>query len=237
MKFNHTITILFLCLLSIEISAQKPQSFLGLSGGVAIPQNDFASDDTDSKESGFAKTGFGFKVTYDYRMSYNFGIAGVLIINSNPWNDEALFDGIIKDSILSNQLSISKSNWSTFGMLAGPFLYLPVNDAISIDMRMLIGFYNAFAPEIIVSGTLANGENFSLRLLKYNGIGFVWDLGTTLRVKITDKKYFIVGADYLSSTIHFKDIDRADDNGQIITESFSQQFTTISVMAGLCFTF
>lgn len=234
MKLQLLLLFLTFLLVSASSYCQKPRAFLGISAGVSIPSGDFSSGDYENNGAGYAKTGFSLKTSYDHRISYNFGISGLLLVHSNPWDEDELIDGIEADSLdIIDKLSVATSNWSSFGILVGPSLYIPINEHLNFDIKATIGMYNAYAPEIVISGTRSNGENFTLRLLKYNGIGFAWNIGATVRYKITKSRYIIIGGDYLSSTINFKDIDRFNENGIITTESFDQSFKTLNISAGI----
>ena len=238
MKFTHVLLLMMLSIFWLTTYSQKPQAFLGISAGASVPLGDFSSGNYQKTGDGFAKTGFSFKTAYDHRITYNFGISGLLLVHSNPWDDDSLLEGINTDSLeIIDQLSVATSNWSSFGILIGPFLYVPINESFNFDIKATFGLYNAYAPEIVVSGTRQNGENFSLRFLKYNGIGFAWNIGSTFRYKISRSRYIILGGDYLSSTISFENIERFNEDGVISKESFKQNFTTINITAGVGFTF
>jgi hypothetical protein len=238
MKLQRSILITPLIILSFFTYGQKPQAFLGVSAGASIPYGDFSSGDFENNGAGYAKTGFSLSTSYDHRITYNFGVSGLLIVHSNPWDEDDLIDGIEADSLdFADKLSVATSNWSSFGILVGPFLYVPLGEDFNFDIKATIGMYNIFAPEIVISGTQSNGENFSLRFLKYSGIGFAWNLGTTIRYKITNNRYIVLSGNYLSSTITFNDIERFNENGIITKESFDQNFTTLNITAGVGFAF
>lgn len=238
MKYLHSVYLILLTILSLSSYAQKPQAYWGITAGASLPLGDFANDNLENNGDGFAKTGFSIKTSYDHRITYNFGISGLLLVHSNPWDDEALLNSIDRDSVnVVDQLSVSTSNWSSIGILLGPFLYVPVNDLLNFEIKATIGFYNAYAPEIVISGTRSNGENYSLRFLKYSDIGFAWNLGSTIRYNISGTKYLTVSGDYLSSTIKFDNIERFNENGVISRDSFEQVFTTFNITAGIGFAF
>ncbi len=232
MKDKFTVLIIIFFCLGLTAHAQKPKSFVELSAGVSVPSGDFAATDFSKPESGFANNGFGFNLTYENRLTYNFGISGARILNSHSVNQQAYRDEISADT-LSLPLTISTRNWGTFGLLAGPFLYLPVSKYFSVDFRALGGFYSAYSPEVIISGKTEAGENFSLSLLKYNGVGFAFDLATTLRLKFGTSSYLLIKGDYLYSAAKFKDIEWLNRDGEVITRSFDQNLQTINITAGV----
>jgi len=229
------LTLLAVILLTIGMSgiyAQIPRAYISLSAGLSMPHDDFAATDFDNPESGFANNGLNINLSYAHRLTYNIGVCGTLSINSNSLNTDALKEGIIGDTI-NIAPTIETKNWGAGGLLAGPFLYLPIGNFLSVDLRALIGFYTAYSPEIIIIGKQANGENFRLRLLKYNGVGFAYDLGSTLRFKFGRTSYLVLNADWLSSTSNFKDIPWLDTEGQIINTSFKQNFSMLNVTVGI----
>ncbi len=154
------------------------------------------------------------------------------MLSSHSVNQQAYRDEIRSDT-LTGPITISTKNWGTFGLLTGPFLYLPVSRQFSVDFRALGGFYSAYSPEVVITGTTDQGENFALSLLKYNGMGFVFDLGTTLRFHFGSSAYLLIKGDYIYSTAKFKNIKWLDRDGEIITRSFDQDLQTINIMTGV----
>ncbi len=224
--------IITLLLSVMDLAAQKPKSFIELSAGLNIPVGEFAETTFQRPESGFANNGFSFSLAYDNRLSYNFGLTGALYLSSNSVNQQAYRDEIDADT-LDYPLTVTTRNWGTFGLLAGPFLYMPVSKYLSIDVRAMAGFYSAYSPEVIVSGQTTAGENFTLQLLKYNGIGFAMDAGTTLRLRFGGHGYLLIKGDYIYSTANFNDVKWLNRDGMVTTRTFTQNIQTINLMAGV----
>ena len=229
---TQTYFLLIFLLISTAVFSQKPKAFIGISAGLSSPRSDFASKDFDSSGAGFALNGLNLNLMYAHRLFYNFGITGCLLFNSHSFDSEAFRSEIAADTI-DYTLTVVPKNWSGGGVLAGPFLYFPLGDYFNIDLRTLIGFYTVYSPEIVVTGQKPNGENFQLSLLKYNGIGFAYDIGTTMRVKFGNASYLMFNADYFSSKPTFKDVNWIDNNGEIESGTFKRDISMINLTVGL----
>lgn len=233
MKFhNISIPVIFFFLISMAAEAQRPKSFVELGAGLSIPLGDYAKTDFNDPESGFANSGFNFNLAYLNRLTYNFGVTGALYLNSNSVNQQAYRDEITSDT-LEAPLTVSTRNWGGFGILAGPMLYFPLNAYFSLDFRALVGFYSVYSPEVIIEGQTEAGENFMFRLFKYNGTGFAWGAGTTVRMKFGSSGYFLVKGDYQAYSPQFSDIEWLDQNGEIRTTSFTQNLETVILSLGI----
>jgi len=231
MKIQTLLTVIFLLAASVVFS-QKPRAFIGISAGLSSPQGEFASKDFDSTGAGFALNGLNLNLMYAHRFLYNFGITGCLLFNSHSFDSEAFRQEIAADTI-NYPLTVVPKNWSGGGVLAGPFLFFPLGEYFNLDIRTLIGFYTVYSPEIVVSGQQPNGENFRLSLLKYNGIGFAYDIGTTVRIKFGSASYLMFNADYFSSKPTFNDVRWLDNNGEIESSSFKRDISMINLTVGL----
>jgi hypothetical protein len=212
--------------------AQRPKAYFGISAGLSKPQGAFASTDFENGEAGFALNGFNLNLMYAHRLTYNCGITGSLLFNAHSFDGESLKSEIAADSLDFPLIAAAKS-WGGVGILGGPFLYFPLGKFFNIDIRALIGLYSVYSPEADVTGQRQNGENFRLRLIKYNGIGFSYDLGTTLRFKFGSTSYLMFNADYFSSKPSFNDVKWLDNNGEISTRSFKKEFSMLNLTIGL----
>ena len=231
MKAKITLVFVFLMMVFVGFS-QKPKACFGISAGLAMPLDEFASTNFDSTGAGFALNGFNVNLMYAHRFSYNVGITGSLIFHSNPFDGESFIQELSSDTF-DIPLTVVPKNWGGFGMLGGPFLYFPIGSYFNINVRTLIGFYTVYSPEIVVNGQQPNGENFQLRLLKYNGIGFCYNLGTSVKLKFGNSSYLMFNADYVSSHPTFNDVEWLDNNGEIESRSFTREISMINLTVGV----
>ena len=231
MKTKLTLIFVLLIIFGAGFS-QRPKAYFGISAGLSSPQGDFASTDFDSIGAGFALNGFNLNLMYANRITYNFGITGSMLFNANSFDGEAFKKEVAADT-LDIPLTVVPKNWGGFGMLGGPFIYFPLGTHFNIDIRTLIGFYTVYSPEVVVTGQKPNGENFQLRLLKYNGIGFCYDFGTTLRMKFGNASYLMLNADYFSSRPSFKDVKWLDNNGEIEYLTVKRDISLINLTVGI----
>jgi hypothetical protein len=231
MKTKLTYLLVFL-MIAVTGFSQKPKAFFGISAGLSSPQGDFASKEFDSTGAGFAVNGFNLNLMYAHRLTYNLGITGSLLFNAHAFDGESFKNQVSLDT-LDFPLTAVPKNWGGFGIMGGPFLYFPLGEYFNIDIRTLIGLYSVYSPEVVVTGKQQNGENFQLRLLKYNGIGFSYNLGTTVRFKFGNASYLMLNADYFSSKPSFKDVNWLDNNGEIEYRTFKRDISLINLTVGL----
>lgn len=162
MRINFIIIVL--TVLTFKLSAQTlsekyafikddflGKTYFGVSVGVAIPFNEFASTDPNKLTSGYAKTGFTYNLTFRYALSEYFGIAAKYINTTNPF-DAQKYQNYFNNLYAPYTCLFTSDPWTIEGFMIEP-TYLFKSPKYNIEIGVGIGD---------LSGTMpANNKTFT----------------------------------------------------------------------------
>lgn len=231
MKRTITVMIALFALITSSYS-QDEKGFIGISLGPSIPIGDFASKDVKNSSAGGADPGAIFNLSFSYKLGEsNFGIAGLLHGQSNPFNSQVLIDNVFDQSAPVN-LTVESENWEIGGLMLGGFGSFPITQKVSFDTRAMIGYLNASSPEFTItySTNAQKGwiktESASTYSLSYLvGAGFKFDVGK--------KIYLLTNVDYLSSNPEFTDVSIKSSDGNSQKKTIKQSINSINLSVGI----
>jgi hypothetical protein len=145
-------TLLYILLIMLPVSVfcqknpeekkakEKPNIYLDASAGVSFPLGNYANDDPESEESGYAKTGFFIQANADWMGKNIVGLAFQLTYQSNSLKETA------KNVTLDGSISpIGSGNWSNIYLMAGPVFLKQINK-LAIDAKLVGGFLVSASP-------------------------------------------------------------------------------------------
>ena len=225
------------------IYAQDDKQFISLAVGPSFPLNDFAKMELSDSTSGWAKTGVAFEFTYAYRLTHNFGFQGKLSYSSNSFDnfkyDDALTAAYSKnpedpDTTFSSE---SSRNWSSGGLLIGPYLRFPITESLSWDIKALVGAFIVNSPTLLINGSIDNNEDLE-EYYRQSGKGyaFAFNLGTGFKYKVANY-YALLFVDYFESNVKIKNVAGWDWNDQPYNESIKQHVSYLSLTIGIGYYF
>ncbi len=227
--------LLLLLLASAAVSGQSSKSHIGISVGPSFPLGDFARTDIGDSTSGWARTGFDIQISYTYRILHNFGIAAMGVYSGNKLNTAKYKEEL---EALHTDYGVSIEtlrNWSSGGMLAGPYLRLPLSETIDWNIRALFGFYGGYSPEFVIRTTQRDtGEKADYKRQSAKDFSYGYSLGTGFEFKYPSF-YLLVYADYLASPVSFDNVVGWDWQGDPYTTSFKQQISYVTLTFGVGF--
>ncbi len=181
MKKIALLCIVLFGALALNAQGDRP-GYLGISIGASIPLGDFADDDENNEDAGFAETGISLQTPFAYKFGETFGLAGNLMFNSNPI---AEFDG---------QEDID-AYWNYFAVLVGPLVSFDLSEKVALDLKATGGYSSSqFSVE-------AGGFDIDVD----GGNGFAYDIGAALRLNLSEKTALLFAADYFSTQQEFDD--------------------------------
>lgn len=233
MNLKHKITLLLLLAAIFVYGQNTGRQYIGISVGPSFPGSEFASTNLNDSTSGWAKTGVAIEVSYAYRLTHNIGIYVMGVFSSNKFDIDRYrnaLDANHPDTTFSVE---SARNWSGGGLLVGPYLRLPLSDNFSWDFRGAFGFYSAYSPKVTIRSSAStepyyreSGSDFS----------YAYTFGSGFKFKMA-KYYFLLFADYFSSSLKFENATGWDWNSEPYVAEFSQKITYVSVSVGLGYYF
>lgn len=190
--------ILIITAISITAHAQsqtesfKKNGFLGITIGPAISLGDFADDDLNNEDAGFAENGFNLTLlTFGYEFVENFGMAASWFGGGHTIETD-FGDGL----------------WAYGAIVVGPMVTLELSEKADLDFKLMVGPTSG----IFDFDSLSEQEE---------GSGFGFDVGTSLRVSISNKIGLILNMDYFNTKSEFDD--------------FEQKMTALNINGGIFF--
>lgn len=230
--------LIILILTSQFVFSQVNRQYMGLAAGPSFPLSDFGKTDLNDSTSGWAKTGIALEFTYSYRLTHNFGLQGLINYSSNRFDNIRYGDALtaaysLDDSSPDTSFSVESSrNWSSGGILIGPFLRFPLSESLSWDIKASVGFFGVSSPTAIIYGTISTGEKLEDYYRQSGkGYGFAYSFGTGFKYKLS-KYYLLLFANYYSSSVKIDNVSGWDWNSEPYITSFKQNISYLSVTFG-----
>jgi opacity protein-like surface antigen len=232
MKKLSLFSIVFL--MCIFTFAQN-KSTISLSIGTTTPMGDFASKDSKKAGAGFANGGLLFDLKYSYKINNHFGFTAMLRRQNSPVDAQAYANEVAK-SLTSGTVTISSTAWKIGGYMAGFNGTYPINDIFTLQGRALIGFLTAESPELKYTITDA-GFTYWAKQNAASSSAFAYLFGAGLETKLSEKFVFLTNLDYLGASPEFVGVETIDSLGELYTDTYSQDFATITYSIGLGYKF
>lgn len=226
---------------NVAFSQNDKNGFVSFNVGAAIPNGDFADDNTNRTSSGLAKTGFMADLNFGYRISENFGIMGKVRHQTHKFKTNALEDDFRGPSYL---IDVDAGKWKTTGGYAGLFVSLPLaaEGGVGVfEFRGLVGLTGSTDPEIEVNiGDYSYSEKITMHSVKASSIGIIFGAG--VKLFLSENLAFNINADYFSTNADFEEgevtIESSDGfkfEGE--TNDYEQSIQTINLTMGLSLLF
>jgi len=163
-------------LMSINLFGQEDVDFkkhkFGMGLGLSSPIGDFADNNVNNSDAGFAKAGFGYRIYYNYNFSKYLGLE---IAFTDAYNG---FDGdAISRAYSDNDMywSVSANSWNHIGIMSGLCINVPI-DKLTVNFKLLGGLILSNSPEIYYS---VQADNFYYSQTSYSdfSVGNVANIG------------------------------------------------------------
>lgn len=236
--------LLFILILTTQlIYSQSDKQYISLAVGPSFPLNDFAHKNLNDSTSGWAKTGVAFEFTYAYRFTNNIGFQGKITYSSNAF-DNLAYDDTLTEAYSRNPenpdtsfSSESSRNWSSGGILVGPYLRFPLSETLSWDITASIGGFGVYSPTLLINGAIDNGEELK-EYYRQSGKGyaFAYSFGTGFKYKLANY-YVLLFVDYFESKVKINNVAGWDWSSVPYNESIKQDVSYLSVTLGLGYYF
>lgn len=229
------LTILFVIFLPFCMFAQtSDRQMVSLSVGASLPTGDFNKQILKDSTSGFAKTGIAMSFNYTYRITHNFGVQAVVSYSSNKI-DRSEYKSQLEVAHPDYSVSVeSTKNWSSGGLMVGPYLTFSLTDNLRWDLRALGGYFGVYSPKITLRTTKLDEptvkQTYYVNSTKAGDLSYM--VGTCLKMKVRSY-YVLLSGDYTSSNMKFKDASGWDWEGQPYENSFERQISYFSVTIGI----
>jgi len=212
MKVNTFLLLSLAGTLCSSLHALKAQTLderliVGVSVGVALPQQNFGKSDTigrkdTTKVKGWATTGINFNVKAGFRLSKYFGVMALAGGNVHGFNASAYLNQNYTNPILQGSVAVNATDYYLGSYLAGPFFSHPIGSFFAIEGRALAGVmtvkYSQLAPVVVF-----DGSDFNYLITYKPAVALGYDFGLALKYKIIDQIAITLSADYLGGNPAF----------------------------------
>jgi hypothetical protein len=216
------------------ISLYGQRSYLGLSFGASLPNEEFAKKSL-AEDGGYALPGFVVEFSGAYVFDYYFGVAGTFTFSSNPPDrdqlQQDLVDGItgpippeIEDVVFNH------GSWMYSNLMAGPFLTFPVA-FMNFDFRAVAGLSILLSPPWEL--TVITNEDTYFTRRSGNTASFAYMLGTGIRFHINTHYAIRISGDYFRSKPSFS----VDEDGAAGGATYDMSVGTVNLNVGIAYRF
>jgi hypothetical protein len=226
--------IAFLFISQLAYSQSTNRHFVGLSIGPSFPLSDFGKSDLNDSTSGFAKTGVALSFNYAYRITHNFGVQLIISYSSNSL-DNIKYRNALEAEHPDYGVSVESSkNWSSGGLLIGPYLRFPLTSNLSWDIRALGGYFGAYSPNGTINATNKNDPNDKKvsYLVSSRAGDFGYMMGTGFKYK-KGSYYILLFGDYINASLDFKDASGWDWDGEPYQTKFTRDINYFTITGGV----
>ena len=236
---RKSLYILFVILVSAgALGAQSERNYIGLSIGPSFPGGDFAKTDLNDSTSGWAKTGVALQANYCYRITHNFGVSVMVSYSSNKF-DNIEYKDALGERHQDTSFSVeNQKNWTTGGIMIGPYLRFPLSSKLSWDIRGYVGFAGSTSPKLTIRATdvQTNEPLEPYYRESANALNFSYMLGTGFKYAL-NKYYILLFADYFATVMEYDNVTGWDWDAQPYKTSFKQDISYVTVTAGVGYFF
>ncbi len=210
------------------------RQYVGLSIGPSFPLNDFKKALVDDSTSGFAKTGIAVSFDYAYRFTHNLGMQIIINYGGNSL-DNSSYQNQLEEAHPDFTVNVeSVENWTSGGIFLGPYLRFPITNALSWDVRALVGYFGSYSPRVLIRTSKIDDPSvkgeYYIERARANNFGYM--LGTGLKYRV-NSYYALLFGNYVSSSLEFKDAIGWDWDNEPYSTSFSQGIDYLTITIGV----
>lgn len=234
---KNIITLCFLTLAWSIAIAQNGQSTMSVAFGVAIPTSDFASTDIDNPNPGWANTGLYTDLSFEYFWG-DHGQFGIETIFRNQVNsvDVSAMANAFALALPGNTILAESGSWDIEAGLIGTCYKFKLGDRSTFCPRALLGFYTVTLPNITITTTSGNTNAWFTQLSSIS-TSFAYLFGGNYSFGLGNSWLISASIDYTGTNPKFSDVRTYVSDGNVYTDTWRQNISTLSAGIGLSLEF
>ena len=226
-----------LLLITPQLSAQPDNWYFSISMGRCWPAGSFANTNPENQEAGFALRGFALSLDATYPLSRNWGLKGMVMLNSNPVNRDGV--GTMMENRMKVQvpfveterefLKLSINSLMSNSLIFGP-VYTINFDRLAWDFQGMTGMNVTYLPDQhLLFANSANNWEYLQRNTNALNISMDFSAGTAIRMTVSEKSHLILSAGYLysQSNNNREELKSVKENNTIKTTQLNSGATTV----------
>jgi len=227
---KEMIISLSLILLAITAFSQETRKgLIGISLGPSIPLSDYADNDGDNEDAGFAMTGLHLNFNFSYKFNENLGVAALWTGNAHPIDVDEMVD-LFWSIDPSLNWEVETEAWSSGSLMGGLLVSFPF-DKVDFDIKALIGYSSSTIPNIDVTAS-DGSESVNIKQNETSALAFAFNLGAGLRYNVSDKIALTVNMDYFSTKPEFE-VATTSDFGYSSNDDIEQTMNMMNISFGI----
>ena len=242
-KIVTTILIVCICI-SLNGTAQKGPSFIGITGGLSIPTGNWAKANFVSSVSGFASDPSGYAkhggiggVEGAYFFSKHFGIGALANYAMYKTNIDPLSEGY-QDSFDVDQVTTTAGTYRVWNFMPGLYFSIPVWKKLALTARGLAGISHATTPSISVDVEDGGIDDGTFEQKEASKTAFAFDFGAGFSYPVLKCFAISLKADYFNTKPNFaiENTQRQNSAGRLI-DSYNQPLSAFNFTLGVAYLF
>jgi opacity protein-like surface antigen len=221
---------LSLIFLTIGVFSQETKKgLIGISIGPSFPLSDYANNDGENEDAGFAMTGLHLNFNFSYKFNDYLGIAALWTGNAHPVDVDKMVDVFWSVDPYLNW-EVKSEAWSSGALMGGLFASIPYDNGY-FDLKALIGYSSSTIP--IIDVTASDGSSsINLRQNEASALAFAINLGAGLRYNVSDKIAMTINMDYFMTKPEFE-VATTSDFGYSSVDAIGQTMKMINISFGI----
>jgi hypothetical protein len=207
-------------------------NYLIINGGLTNPVGNFADNDIDNGDAGFAT--IGYNLGFEAGLFFNpwVGIGGAFKFSNSGSDNDLINEHLnLKYGNILDTISFTSGKYNMQNFLIGPYGKLDITNHFSIMGKFFVGVLSLFRPDQTLTWTEYGQEEKTLYQEGNLAYAFAWNLGGGVHVRLGNRIGLAFMADYISSKPEFVEFNYDD----LTTFSEKQPITFINYTFGLSF--
>ncbi len=203
------LSIIFLILVQLTLNAQE--KYIIISGGLTKPLADFADNDFDNSDAGFATNGYNIGFELGHFFNPWFGIGGSFKFNNSGFDSQRFNDTLsvrFENKADMDTIYLYSGDYNLHNFLAGPYGKIDLGSHFSIFGNAFIGVLSTFRPDqTLFYKKYSEPDPVNLYSAGKLAAAFAWNFGGGILVKVSDGFGIVLKADYIASNPEFEVFD------------------------------
>ena len=246
-KISLLLTVFFVSTVKSFSQDNDRKGFASINLGFSIPVGNFASNNFNSGEAGYATTGVFSEITFSHKIRPKFGITATSRGQANGVDVGAYAQDLANYFGSGNpsgntSVSVESSVYSLSGIMAGLYGSFIIANKFSFEPRVLIGFSTATLPAMTITTYESKTKLTTFVSEHATSVAFSYIIGAGARYDLSKKICMMLNADFYSTNAEWDNVQEIGighitGDTEINYYDFGQKFRSFNISTGLGFRF
>ncbi len=176
-----------------------------LNIGSSFPIGSFSKRIKTGENSGFANVGIKLDAAFNYQIYKNLGVKSMLIFQNHQIDDYKYKKELYAENA-ANSYTLNTRGWTNISALFGAYAKFNVDENLSIQPKILLGFNYGISPIINLTVEDSSKTLVNIRQDKGNAFAFCYILGVDFNISLINNYHLLLGFDSFNSDLFFEDV-------------------------------